>query len=261
MLAVTRTSEISIGIVSAGIVLAGTDLSDAPRRLAVQSADLCAAIMGRFTGDLAKAGPDLPDNTGIRREFIRQVVALDPIVDQSLGESSRLRYHSPVLQGAVDGLFTTLAGWRAVANHLVRLPADEARQQAEAVLEGLSPGLRGALQQAESGRWLADPLGLYRACEGALEGLIALPARTPSLRLLADQTARTLFGISHALNGLALLVADPARALPHRGITRLRLPDWLPALVNAGRAFVVIVSVSLFWIVTAWPNGAKLWPS
>jgi uncharacterized membrane protein YccC len=34
------------------------------------------------------------------------------------------------------------------------------------------------------------------------------------------------------------------------------VPDWLPAFVNAGRAFVAIAAVALFWIVTAWPNGA-----
>jgi uncharacterized membrane protein YccC len=34
------------------------------------------------------------------------------------------------------------------------------------------------------------------------------------------------------------------------------VPDWLPALVNAGRAFVVIGAAELFWIVTEWPNGA-----
>ena len=87
--------------------------------------------------------------------------------------------------------------------------------------------------------------------------LIALPAARPSLRLLADQTAEVLAGISHALNGLALLVADPARPTPRRGSVRLRVPDWLPALVNAGRAFVVIGAAELFWIVTAWPNGAS----
>ena len=32
--------------------------------------------------------------------------------------------------------------------------------------------------------------------------------------------------------------------------------DWLPSLVNAGRAFVTIGAVALFWIVTEWPNGA-----
>jgi len=60
-----------------------------------------------------------------------------------------------------------------------------------------------------------------------------------------------------ALNGLALLLADLARPVPRRRGVRLRVPDWLPSLVNAGRAFVVIGAVALFWIVTEWPNGAS----
>jgi uncharacterized membrane protein YccC len=34
------------------------------------------------------------------------------------------------------------------------------------------------------------------------------------------------------------------------------VPDWMPASVNAARTFAVIGAVELFWIVTAWPNGA-----
>ena len=36
----------------------------------------------------------------------------------------------------------------------------------------------------------------------------------------------------------------------------LHVPDWLPALVNCGRAFVTIGAMELSWVVTAWPNGA-----
>jgi hypothetical protein len=101
--------------------------------------------------------------------------------------------------------------------------------------------------------WIADPIRPRRACETAVRTLIAAPARTPSLRLLADQTAKALAGISDALNGLALLVAAPVRSVPRRRGFRLRVPDWLPSLVSAGRAFVAI---EIFWIMTEWPNGA-----
>src|SRR5262249_46832714 len=50
---------------------------------------------------------------------------------------------------------------------------------------------------------------------------------------------------------------DPTRPAAHgRGSRRLRIPDWLPSLVNAGRAFAVIGAAELFWIVSAWPSGA-----
>src|SRR6267154_71843 len=95
LLAVTRASEICIGIVCAGVVLAGTDLGGAQRRLARSVANLAAEIMGRFIRMLDLAGPQLPDTKAERREFVRRVIAPDPVIDQALGESSHIRYHSP----------------------------------------------------------------------------------------------------------------------------------------------------------------------
>jgi len=105
---------------------------------------------------------------------------------------------------------------------------------------------------------MADQMGLLDACHAAVRRLVALAPGTPSLRLLADRTADALAGISHALNGLALLVADPAQPVARdRGVRRPRIPDWLPPLINAGRAFVVIGAAELFWIVTVWPSGTN----
>jgi uncharacterized membrane protein YccC len=257
MLAVFRTSEICIGIVCAGIVLAGTDLGGARRRLANLVAAISAEISGRFTGTLAAAGAGFEETQPVRRELIRRVIALDPVIDEAFGESSQLRYHSPVLERAADGLLAALAGWRAAALLLARSPRERARQEAGVVLERVPAELRLEPEQDQTTRWMADPTGLLRACDVAVRRLVALPAGTPSLRLLADQTAEVLTAISHALNGLALLVADPARPVSRsRGLRHLRIPDWLPSLVNAGRAFVVIGAAELFWILTEWPNGA-----
>jgi uncharacterized membrane protein YccC len=265
MFAITRASEICIGIVSAGVILAATDFGGARRRLATLFSGISSEISGRFTRTLAMAETDFDDTQRVRRELARRVIALDPIIDEAFGESSQLRYHSPVLQAAVDGLFAALSSWRAVSVHLRSLSAARAQRGAHAVLERVPEELRSATENGGLGsgsgtgpaRWIADPVGLRRICDRAARRLIALPAASPSLRLLADQTAEALAGISHALNGLALLVADFPRPTPRRGRVRLRVPDWLPALVNAGRAFVVIGAAELFWIVTAWPNGAS----
>jgi hypothetical protein len=131
-------------------------------------------------------------------------------------------------------LFTALLGWRAVANHLVRLSEDEARQETARVLESVPRQLQSASENDQAQRWIADPIGPHRICAAAIERLIAWPAATPSLRLLADQTATVLAGIMQALNGLALLVADPARSLPHRGSLRLRVPIGCPLSSMAG---------------------------
>jgi uncharacterized membrane protein YccC len=99
-LAITRVSEIWIGIVCAGIVLAGSDFGAAPRRLAALLAGLSAQITSKFGSALTPAGSALSDMQPVRRELVRQVIALDPVIDQAIGESSKLRYHSWVLQAA-----------------------------------------------------------------------------------------------------------------------------------------------------------------
>ena len=190
----------------------------APRvELAARFADLSAGIIAGLIRALATVGREFDDAMPVRREFIRGVVALDPVIDQTLGESAEIRYHSPVLQNAVDGLFTALSGWRAVAN-LHGLPAGETRQEVAAVLENLPPELRSASRPDTAARWIRDPVALYQSCELAARRLVALPAETPSLRLLADKTAQTVAGVAQALNGIALLVADPARSFSRRGM-------------------------------------------
>jgi uncharacterized membrane protein YccC len=72
ILAVTRCSEICIGIVCAGVILAGTDFGGAQRRLAILFAVLGAQISGRFADKLALAGPDFPDTQPVRVELVRR---------------------------------------------------------------------------------------------------------------------------------------------------------------------------------------------
>jgi uncharacterized membrane protein YccC len=257
LLAVTRASEICIGIVCAGIVFAGTDLGGAQRRLAESFANLATEIMGRFSRMLALPEPQLPDMKTERREFVRRVIALDPVVDQALGESSHVRYHSPKLQTAIYGLFRALDGWRGVATHLSCLPDDVRRQRAHIILRSLPPELRSVPEAGRPALWIADPLTLRRVCEETVRTLIALPADTPSLRLLADETAKVIAGVLHVLDGLALLVDAPHHPSPGARPFRLSEPDWLPALINAIRAVFAIGAVELFWVATAWPNGAS----
>jgi uncharacterized membrane protein YccC len=257
LLAVTRASEICIGIACAGIVLAGTDLGGAQRRLAESFADLAAGITGRFGRMLAVAETQLPDTKTERREFVRRVIALDPVIDQALGESSHVLYHSPTLQAAMYGLFGARDGWRGVATHLGRLPEAARRQGASIIAQSLPSGLRSVLEAGSPPLWIGDPLALRQVCEQAVRALIALPADTPSLRLLADEAAKMLTGILHVLDGLALLVDAPHYPSPGARGFRLGEPDWLPALINAARTSLAIGAIELFWVATAWPNGAS----
>ena len=249
---VIRTSTILLGMVCAAVVAAVTDLGGTRQQLAASFANLAAEIAGRFARTLA--GPQLPETQIERRELGKRVIALDPMIDKAFGESTYLRYHAPILQGAVYGLFRALAGWRGVASHLRRLPADMDRKQAETILRSIPPELQR--EPSSPAPWLANPLALRRVCEEAVRRLLALSAGTPSLRLLADETAKVLVGLLHVLDGLALLVDAPGYSRPsHRGF-RLGIADWLPPVINAVRAFLTIAAAALFWVVTAWPDGA-----
>jgi uncharacterized membrane protein YccC len=256
MLAIWRCSEICIGIACAGVVLAGTDLGGAQHRLAKSLADLTAEIAGRFLRMLQMAGPHVPDTQTERREFVRRVIALDPEMDQVLGESSHVRYHEATLEKAVQGLFASLVGWRGVATHLSRFRDETYHEAKETILRSIPSELTLAGEPATRARWMADPIGLRRLCDKAVLALIALPVGTPSLRLLADETAKILAGMIEAFDGLALLVDARERPAPARDRFQLTVADYLPALLNGARAFVMIGAVELFWVATAWPNGA-----
>jgi uncharacterized membrane protein YccC len=256
ILALSRASEICIGIVCAGMVLAATDFGQARRRLATQFAALSAEITGGLAGTFLLAGPVGEKTQPVRRDLLRRVIALDPVIDEAIGETSELRYRSRRLRAAVEGLFTALSAWRMIANHLGRLPDEQRRQEADIVQRRIPDELRSTTMQDDATRWTTDPVHLRRVCLGAVRALAALPAETPSLRLLADATAEVLIGISHTLNSLVLLTGS-GQSTPQARVARLHVPDLLPALVNAARVFVVIGVVEVFWIATAWPNGAS----
>ncbi len=250
-------SDLCIGIVCAEIVLAGTDLGGAGAGSPHCSPPFRPRSAAGSPVHWASREPILKKTKRSGASWSAASSRSTRSWTRHSGKSSQLRYHSPVLQQALDGLVVALASWRTAAVLLARLPVERARQEAAAVLAQLPEELRLGPEHDEPARWIAGPAHLLQACDAAVRRLAALPAATPSLRLLADRAAEALAGLSHALNGLALLIAVPARPGPHRrGVRRLRVPDWLPPLVNAGRAFVVIGAAALFWIVTAWPNGA-----
>src|SRR5271156_177695 len=211
-IAVWRASEICIGIACAGLVLGLTDLGGAQRRPAASFASLAAEVMERFARMLALAGPQVPDTLVERREFVRRVIALDPMIDQALGESGHARADAPTLQTAVYGLIRALDGWRGVARHLTRSRDERERQEAATILRNIPPELRSAAELGASTRWLADPMALRRLTAEAASKLMALPAGTPSLRLLAEETAKVVAGVTRVLDGLALLVDAPDRS-------------------------------------------------
>jgi uncharacterized membrane protein YccC len=256
LFAITRASEICIGIICAGFVLAGTDFGGARRRLATQLAAISAEVASGLVATFLHTGPEPLQTRSVRCDLIRRVTALDPIVDETLGESSELRPHSHILQGSIQGLFVALSRWRTMALHRELLPSDQGQREADAIFRNIPQELQSMSTRLGSASWVAHPSVVRRACTHAIRALVGLAARTPSPRFFADRTAEGLLGIRRAIDGLVLL-SDPTRTSRGARADELRIPDWLPALVNAVRAFVTIGAVELFWIATAWPSGAQ----
>ncbi|MEA2790092.1 MAG: hypothetical protein QOG73_2498, partial [Acetobacteraceae bacterium] len=260
LLAIYRTSEICIGIACAGIVLAGTDLGGAQRKLAASLANLAAGIAEGFTRMLAVSGPLPPDTQVGCRELLRRVIGLEPMIEEALGESSQLRYRSASLRAAVLGLIAALDGWRGVAAHLTHAWEDRAPSEVKAILSSIPPELRTVRDTGAGERWLTDPATPRRVSEEGERTLLTQPAGTPSRRLFADETAKVLNGIVYVLDEVALLVGAPGKTRAGYRPTGYRdtvpgVADWLPAIINGARAFVTIGAVELLWVVTAWPDG------
>jgi uncharacterized membrane protein YccC len=250
-LAINRAIEICVGILCAGNVLALTDLGHSRRKLAAELASLSMAIMDGFVDCFLTASSDLTQFQGLRRDLLRRLIALDPTIDAAIGEASDLRYRSPVLQRAVSGLVETMSAWRKAAYEIAlnRNPATEREARAvynELPRDRLSPDASGSAK---------TPAELRAACCSAVRSLTRFNAETPSQRLLADSAAQGMLGMARALNGLTGVV-DPGDMIPIRGTARLHVADWLPPSINAVRAFLAIGVISLFWIASAWPNGA-----
>ena len=120
--------------------------------------------------------------------------------------------------------------------------------------ESLPPDLTTPEAIEDPTRWLSDPRALRASLHTAIRRLVTLPTASPSLRLLCDSTAEGFLALGRAATGVLMidqpwLVRKPRHA-------RLRVPDLLPALINAIRAFLAIGAAALIWIWTAWPSGA-----
>ena len=141
--------------------------------------------------------------------------------------------------------------WRWAAFEVVRSRDAAVNDEAHAIHDQL-PRDRVSLDASGSKK---KPAELREACCAAARSLVRCDAWTPSHRLLADSAAIAMLGMARALNGLTGVV-DPPDMIPVKGMARLHVPDWLPPSIAALRVVLAIGATSLFWIASAWPNGA-----
>jgi uncharacterized membrane protein YccC len=248
MLAITRAIEISVGIVCAGFVLAGTDFGGARRQLATALVRITAEIAAGLRQALSLPPNAQATSRPVRRSLRKSVAGLSTLMDQAAGEISAIPFRPQAFNAVTDGLFATLSAWRAVAGYIQHHP--QTAEEADTVLKFLPVAL------VRSEAW-QNPLELRDHVLQAARRLVALPATSPSTRLLADRSAEGLLGLARALTGIAFL-AGMQHLAPRAHTRKLRVPDWLPPVYTALRAFVTIVTAWAIWIATGWPGGPTM---
>lgn len=247
-IAVTRASEICIGILSAGLVLMVTDLGGARRQLAQSLAEVAHQIAIGFSNTLAQA-MDTPESRRERRELTARVSALNNVIDQAIGEASDLRSRASGLEAALEGLLSGISAWRGIGNHLDTLSAREGKAAVGSLL------LTTAKVTASD--WQRDPLAVREICRAERRQILAMPAADVSSRILADGTAEALEGLERAANSL-VLVTSPGCERPDRAGDWSTVSDMLPAVTNAFRTFVTLIAAEIIWIITGWSRGQSV---
>jgi len=248
LVAASRLTEIGIGIFSAGLVHALTAFGDARQRLAPALAEVGQDIASGLVETL-RAGDDQPEQRTSRRELIRRAIALDPLIDEAIGEPSHLRYQHGALQAAAESVFMALSAWRGIANRLGMMSREQARMIAAAVLPGLS--------KLTDRLWLDAPTVVREICTTERQRAGQAPAADVSSRLVMDGTVRVLNALDGVANTL-ILIADPRGASSQSRRTHLDVPDVLPVALNGLRIVLTVLAAALFWYASEWPNGPAM---
>ena len=245
LVAVWRTTEIGIGIFSAGLVHSLTDLGDARRRLSEALTQIGTGIASGLCETLRSAEETLVLRTG-RRALIGRVIALDATIDEAIGEPSHVRHQRGRLQAAMEALFVALSGWRGIGSHLAmsRL-ASTAR---------CLPLLLPPLVKLADRDWLTNPEEIRALCGNESRAIQGRGAGELSSRLLVDGVIQVLQALEVVADTLLAMTRPGSR--PHAGTRNpLSAPDFLPPLVDALRIVLALTVAELIWLATSWPHG------
>jgi hypothetical protein len=231
-IAVGRASEICVGIVCGTLVIALTDLGNAPQCLSTLLSHLIMETAGHLADVLNNAGSPGSENLEKRRKLIARTAELDPVIDQATGESPELLHRRTVLHAAMNGLFGALSGTRIVETHLHTVSPGEAARVARIALDRLPPDWAAQ----PSGPWLPQTALGRAGYASVVRTFLRLGTGDLSLRLTASGSADVAAGLAAAANGLTLL-NDPANARDLSGPLGLFVADYLPALVMPSECF------------------------
>lgn len=252
--AVSRTTEIAVGITCVTLVASLTSVGHARRQVAGKLAGIATAILGHIMQSLNPDAHQGAASSDARTDLMRRTVALGKLWNPLIGENRDLARRQRALRAGFYGLFDALSEWRALAAHLSLLAPDQAREAALAAVPALPASLFGATLDESKETAATAPATLRDQCDAAARALASEQTGDPSFRLVLDRVAAILRGLTQTLNAVALL-ATPEAAHDVQSQGRRRVPDLLPSLVYAGRILLIYLVADLIWIQTAWSSG------
>lgn len=264
-IAVTRLSEVALGILCAGVV------SDVifPRRL---SDAIVGNVQSRYTDFITFVRASLSGVTGNRElermqlRMVHNVITLESIRSAALLEDAEVRARDLGLRKLNSEFMAVSTTFHSFHQLLKRLT--KSQTPAGRALTTLYESLGKTLVSGEVPQSAGDA---HRAVRRIAASRVLLSRRVKEVQL----------SLSAANDPLAMLDFDTAVELLYRFLRELhaytktyaalpknaRVPkppddirfavhtDPLVALLSGGRAFVAIVLTGAFWIASAWPYG------
>jgi uncharacterized membrane protein YccC len=248
MVSVWRVTEICIGIFSAVVVHSLTDFGAARMHLAHALSELGRAIASGIVKTL-EVGQEDRQMKSSRRALIGRVIALDPTIDEALGEPSHMRHHGGDLRAVLEALFRALSAWRGIANHLGAMPAQRRAELVPVLLPSISP--------VADRVWLNDPAAIRELCATGSRRTEKMTAPDISSRVLVNGLVQILRAFETVASGL-LVVTTSSTKRSSRSSAGVHVPDPLPGMLDALRIVLAVGAVELFWVATAWPHAPTM---
>ncbi len=267
-LAITRLSEVTLGILCAGVV---SDII-LPRRLSDQIksniqnryADFMAFVRASLSGTASRT-----ELEAMQLKLVGNVLVLESIRSVAVLEDSEVRCRDLKLRKLNSEFMaasTTFYSFHQIMNRLTKnaAPAGEALTELYASLGQTLATTGASPRSAEAARMSARRLAAFRAILS--RKITALKKNNPSLsdpqNAVDFETAiellhRFLRELHAYTRSYANLPDNDQGPKSPDDICFATHTDPVVALLAGGKAFVSILLVSVFWIASAWPYGAS----
>ncbi len=266
--AVFRVSEVMLGILCAGLV---TDLV-LPQPLGARLVTMVRGSYREFLGFVTSALRGRLDHGTMERShdhFVANVLAFEAQRDAAYFESPDARVRSDRLRLLNAGYMSSTTSIHMLHQMMQRLrrrgchrALDQLAPLYQALACELVPEELAMPAKAADAAPLALRLEAFRAqlpqriaaARGEIEGG-AEPAELMDFDSAADLLQRFTEEMHEYTVSYVALAHPGTRA--HRPAPRyVAHADWITALLSGARATVALLSVSAFWIASAWPSGA-----